>query len=236
MSSTLTIQNALNFVGPILKNQPLLVSNQEPSLTIGNIVLQTILGPPFRWRFNRKEINFTITSSGTDYVQSVSTFGFIELAWLVDGTNNQWPLEGKLLLTQNQAAAPGRPENVAAQFDDNAGNITFRFDKYADANYQAYIDYQQKAQLLTSMASLWSPVPDEFSYIFNHGFLCLASLLVNDSRFPIFENWFISRLLGAQDGLSEQAKNIFVANWLALTATLKRNDLAVQMGSAGRGR
>lgn len=234
MATTLTLQNSINFAAPILKNQPLQVSNQEPALTAGNMVLCAMLGAPMKWRFNRKEVSFAITSAGTDFVVALPALGFIETQWLVDANGVYHALQGAVSLAVN--GAQGRPEKLSAQFDDNLGNITFRTDKTPDAAYTVYVDFQQKAPLMSSAASPWGPVPDEFQHIFNHGFLCGVSLLINDARFPIFENYFIGRLLGAQDGLTDQERNIFIANWAALTATLMRSQGSVNAGIAGRGR
>jgi len=232
MATTLTVQDSINWALPFLKNQPVAVTNQQPALMCANIVLGFMLGPPMVWRFNRKEISFAISAAGlTDYVQLLNDFGFIELAWLTSGSN-QYALEGDIALVINPTSA--RPERVAAQFDDNAGDITFRFDKVPDASYTAFIDYQKKAQLLTSFASSWGPVPDEFNFIFNYGFLSLLCLLVNDARFPIFESYFIGRLLAAQDGLDDQKRAIFYENWANKMATVKREDGRVTGGIAGR--
>jgi hypothetical protein len=231
MATTLVLRNTMNFAAPFLKNQPMEVSNMEPAVMVGNIVLGAMLGPPFRWRQNRQEISFAVTGAATDYLRGVANFGFIELAWLVDGGGNQHPLSGALGLTVNPDV--GRPEKVAAQFDDNAGNITFRFDKLPEQNYTCYVDFQGAAPLLTSPASGWGPVPDYFNYIFNFGFLAVMSLLVNDARFPIFEKYFIGRLLGAQSGLSEQERNIFLANWALAIGTMKKADLMAGAGIGG---
>ena len=235
MACTLNLQNAINFATPYLKNQPLQVSNQEPALTAANVVLGMMLGPPMRWRQNRNEVNFPITAAGgTDYLQALALLGWIETQWVLDANGNSFPLIGAVSLPVN--LTPGRPEKLAPQFDDNAGNITFRLDKKPDQNYTVYIDYQQKAPLMTSAASEWAPVPDEFQYIFQYGFLCLMCLLVNDARFPIFESYFIARLLGAQDGLTEQERNIFLGNWMSTVQTIARSQGAVNSGVAGRGK
>lgn len=224
MSSTLTLQNAINFSTPFLKNQPLQVSIQEPALMGGNIVLGAMLGPPLKWRNNRQEISFPITAAASDYSQYVPTLGFIESAWLVNGNGDQYPLNPALALTIN--GDQGRPERIAPQFDDNNGNITFRMDKKPDAAYACYVDFQKKMQLMTSAASTFAPVSDEFCFIFYYGYLAIMSLLVNDARFPIFEKYFIGRLLGAQSGLTEQERNIFLANWATSIMTMKRADMA----------
>ena len=232
MATTLTLQNSINYALPILKNQPALVSNFEPALSVGNIVLATILGPPFCWRFNRNTLSFSISSgAGTDYAESLPDFGFLETQWLTDGTTVH-ELGGAVSLAKTTASA--RPTKIAPQYDDNAGNITFRVNRLPDKSYTVNGDYQKKAVLMTSPASPWGVVPDEFCYIFNQGFLALLAVLVNDSRFPVFENYFVSRLLGAQDGLTDQQRNIFVGNWTNLAATLKRSDGAVISAIAGR--
>jgi hypothetical protein len=231
MSTTLNLRHTMNFAASFLKNQPQEINNMDPAVMAGNMVLSFMLGPPLRWRQNRREITFAITSASTDYQQAVANFGFIEVAWLIDDDADQHPLEGALALSVNVDQA--RPKKIAAQFDDNAGNITFRFDSTPDQAYTAYVDFQQTAPLLTSPASGWGPVPDYFNYIFNFGYLAVMSLLVNDARFPIFEKYFIGRLLGAQSGLSEQERNIFLANWATAMVTLKKSDALAGMGLSG---
>lgn len=236
MATTLTIQNSVNFTQPFLKNQPLAVTNQEPGLTAANIVLQRILGAPFRWRFNRNTFTFSTvvtTPPTTDYVVTITDLGFTEDIWLLDSLSNTYQLNGELSLAVDNNVS--RPTLVALQNDDNEGHITFRLQNAPDQVYTCNGTYQKKAALITSYASQWGPVPDEFSYIFNLGFLTITSLLVNDSRFPIFEKWFIGALLGAQDGLSAQEKNIFLGNWMADMATVARAQGNVNQGVAGRG-
>jgi hypothetical protein len=233
MASTLTIQNAINFCTPILKNQPLLVSNIEPGVTVGNIVLQRMLGAPFRWRFNRNTFTFTTVQGTTDYTTALYDLGFMETQWIADVSGNIYELNGELSLAVDNSQT--RPTLMSPQSDNNAGTIVWRLQNAPDAFYTVNGVYQKKAPLLSSPASTWNPVPDEFSYIFNLGYLCFTSLLVNDSRFPIFEKWFVGALLGAQDGLSEQEKNIFLGNWMADISTVTRAQGRVNSGVAGRG-
>lgn len=236
MATTLTIQNTVNFTQPFLKNQPVFVSNIEPGITVGNIVLQRILGAPFRWRFNRNTFTFPTVVTvppTTDYAVTINDLGFVENIWLVDADGNTWELTGELSLAVDNNVS--RPTLYALQNDDNDGHITFRLQNAPDLVYTVNGCYQKKAGLITSPGSQWGVVPDEFSYIFNMGFLTMTSLLVNDSRFPIFEKWFIGALLGAQDGLSTQEKNIFLGNWMADLATVARAQGNVNQGIAGRG-
>lgn len=229
--TTLVLRNTMNFAVSFLKNQPLEVTNMEPAVMVGNIVLSAMLGPPMKWRQNRAEISFPITGSSTDYQRTVANFGFVEAAWLIDGSGNQYPLDGALMLTVNPSVE--RPKKIAPQLDDNNNNITFRFSSIPDQNYTCYVDFQQTAPLITSPASGWGPVPDYFNYIFNFGFLAVIALLTNDSRFPIFEKWFVGRLLAAQSGLSAQERNIFLANWAMSMTTMKQADQLAASGLSG---
>jgi hypothetical protein len=233
MASTLTIQNAINWAGPMLKNQPLTVSNQEPALTVGNIVLQRMLAAPCRWRFNRNTFTFVTVVGQTDYTVTLADLGFIEDQWIVDSAGTIYPLNGAISLVPDKSQT--RPTQMAPQNDNSAGTIIFRLAQAPDAVYTVNCVYQKKATLLTSVASPWAPVPDEFSFCFNFGFLAFSSLLVNDSRFPIFEKWFASSLLGLQDGMSEQEKNIFLGNWMADLSTIARSQGRVNSGVAARG-
>lgn len=234
MATTLTIQNAVNFTSALIKQQRLNVNNMEPGLTMGNIILQRILGAPFIWRFNRATFSIPITKTGgTDYQVSLPNLGRIETQWLVDASANIMELGGAISLAK--VTTMRRPTKVAPVYDDNTGNITFRFNAIPDENYTAYFDYQQKAPLLTSYASPWGPVADEFSYIYNMGFLAWAGMLVNDARFPVWMKEFVAALLGAQDGLDEQAKAIFLGDFLSAAKTMTRSQGSVQGGVAGRG-
>lgn len=233
MATTLTLQSSINFTTPFLKNQPEMVSNLEPAVGGANIILGMMLGAPCRWRFNRGTLSFPITAAGgTDYVVSVPDLGFIETAWLKDSNGKIWQLNGKL--TTAKESNESRPTLIAPVYDDNAGNITFRLTNAPTANYTVYVDYQKKMTLMTSPASVWGVVPDEFNYIFNQGFLGMMMILVNDSRFPIFMNYFVTRLLLTQDGLSDQEKNIFLQDFAQFTATLLRTQGMVAAANADR--
>jgi len=58
----------------------------DPALSIGDWVRQTILAPPFNWRWNRGTTTFNTTPGTQDYVQALSTFGWLEKAAIISGT------------------------------------------------------------------------------------------------------------------------------------------------------
>jgi hypothetical protein len=235
MPSTLNLQNTINFTAPYINYQPTTIGGMEPALSAANIILQTILGPPFSWRWNRSTVSVLCVAGQQDYVETVADFGFIEKATVTsaDGKDIK-EIEVQNILSKSKD--PGRPNYVAAQFDDGNGDITFRFQKVPEQAYTAEITYQKKATPLLCLASKWSPVPDEMAYIVNYGFLALITILVNDARWPIFNQMFTSHLLGAQDGLDEMQRNIFLGRWLEITKAAERAQLKTQQGVAARQR
>jgi hypothetical protein len=226
VASDVTIQNAINFASAYVKQQPMLVNNLEPALTAGQIILQKMLGPPMIWRFNRANFTLAITSAGTDYAISLPTLGEIETQWLEDVSGKIYELNGELALARPTSTDVRRPKKVAPVYDDNAGNITFRFDAWPDQSYTMYCDYQRKAPLLLAPGQTLAPVPDEFAYIFNTLFLGWMAWLVNDARAPIWINDGMASLLNAQAGLTAQERDIFVADYLNTLSTVTRARIA----------
>lgn len=232
MAVTINLQAVITWVQPLLRQQPLNVTNLEPGLTFGNLVLQRLLGPPMRWRFNRANASWAISQGGgTDYVVVISDLLWPEVYWLTDANGIVQPLQGKVVLPKS--ASIDRPGEVSPVYDDNAGNITFRFNKVPNANYTAFADYQRKAQLLTSYGSTFGPVPDEFSYIFQKMYLALAGQLVGDPRAPLWTQEGLASLFGAQTGLTVQEIAIFLGEWDRLINSLQNSAALQKLGAAG---
>lgn len=58
--STVTIQDTMNWAKQMSFNRPSGIGNSlEPALSSANMVMQTILGPPFSWVWNNENIVFT---------------------------------------------------------------------------------------------------------------------------------------------------------------------------------
>jgi hypothetical protein len=239
MSSAITLQAVMNWAEPFLKNQETTTSNLEPALTSGNKVFQRLLSAPFSWRWNRGTASFgtSVTTPATvDYVAAIPDFGFMEDAWLVDPSGTSYPIEGRLSLPiDTSAMSVTRPTLIAPQLDDNAGNITWRLKNGPDQAYDVVITYQKKPAILLCTAYTFAPVPDEFAFLFQAGFLKEMSLLVNDSRYPIFAKEFASIILGLQDGLDEQAKAIFLASLDLYAGTAQRAQGMGKLGLESRG-
>lgn len=269
----------------------------EPALTSANTVMQTIVGAPFAWRWNRVVTGFIATPGQQDYTlinwaavtavqktwllvdangnsQSVTTAGtttslipafnqtkggitvdgtavwtnlgnigaavsttyslsWIETSSVMDLNNSKWyEMESKICLAQD--SSPARPRNVSAQGDDGLGTITFRMMPVPDQAYPVTLTLQQKPPLFTGTNQSWAPIPNEYSHIYNWGFLALMWLFADDARFSIANQKFVTQLLGANQGLTQTQVNIFLSNWQAVTGQPLSNQVALQQGYQSR--
>lgn len=62
--STVTINDTMEWAKRLTFNRQLAIGNSlEPALTSANMVMQTILGPPFTWWWNNQELAFTTSAT-----------------------------------------------------------------------------------------------------------------------------------------------------------------------------
>jgi hypothetical protein len=224
VASTITVQQTATWSLSFLEQQPLLINGMEPALSSANLILQTMLGPPFVWPWNRAVLTFS--TGAQDYVYSnLNNFGFLEggTVTAVSGGNKAWEISVKQLL--NYDSGPARPGYCSPFIDDGNGNITFRLHPAPDQAYNVALPYQRKPPVMMSMASTWSPVPDELGYVYQWGFLAMMSLIGADARFNEYNAKFISSLLGNQGGLTEMERNIFLTNWTRVMSQLQGTQL-----------
>ena len=220
MSCLRNLAASAAFARPFLGYQPLAIQGEDPALTAGNIIKQTMLGAPFDWKHNRSELTFTTVVGQQDYTLVVPDFGYLSRVDLADPNGDTHEINVHTSLTRESAIQ--RPASVAAQSDDNQGNVRFRFNTQPDQIYTGIGYYQRKAIPMSSLASTWAPIPDEQSHICDWGFLYILALLTKDPRTVTFRNWFLSALLSAQDGLDATQRNIFLANWLDSSTQVER--------------
>lgn len=227
MANNLSIQNTINWSAAFLDQQPVKINGMEPALSAAQLVLQTILGAPFAWAFNRNSISYTANTQ--DYVYSgLNDFGFLEGGTVTQPGENPFGIGVRNILDNEGNAA--RPLYASAIIDDGAGNITFRLNPVAKANSLVKLLYQRKAPLVQSLAQTWYPLPDEKNFICQWGFLSLMSLIGNDDRFNKYNQKFITSLLSAHGGLNAMERNIFLTNWTAVLKDLQ----AAQLSTAER--
>lgn len=229
MASTVTLQNSVDFVKPFVGYLPVTAGvGSEPAITCGNIIQQTILSAPFAWKWNRNTTSFS--TSAADHSVSLADFGYLESGTASATANVE-------LLVRQHMPSPllsGRPDAIAAQLDDNAGNITFRLSKIPDATYTVTVDYQKKVSLFSNLSQTWA-IPDQYGYIYQRGFLAMYYLYAEDQRFQATNMKFVTALLGAAEGLSETQRNTFLNNWLSLTSYGTVTEAMTQQGRQALG-
>jgi len=180
--------------------------------------------------FNGKNLQIA-TASSTQFtvLNSGSTAGSAaDTGVATVGTTTELSETETILGTGSE---PGQPVRISAQVDDNAGNITFRLQPAPDRIYSVEVIFQKRIpQLINSTASTWAPIPDHYSYIYQWGFLALMYAYNSDPRWAQANQKFVSNLLGAAEGLSEDQKNIFQSAWLNSITEQQFRGLEAQQG------
>lgn len=234
MASTITLQNTINWAQPFLGYAPLTIGAAlEPAITAANTVMQTILMPPFKWRWNRSNTPpINLTQAVQDYSTSVSNYGNFELASVAFGGQLTFPLEYKSLL--DIGVESSRPAFISDQLDDDAGNITFRVLPAPDQVYQLTVTYQETPPKFTSLSQTWDPIPDWMQFVYNWGFLAVMSDFIDQSKAPRFRQLFVGSLLGVSEGLTEADRNLFIRSWLGEIRQETAEGMATQAAWRGR--
>jgi hypothetical protein len=298
---TIQLKQTLEWAKRFIANRDATIGNGvEPALTNANLILQTILGPPFKWRWNRVITGFYTTAGQQDYylfnwkpttaVQvgwvtvdvygnsqrvivagttgsatpawnntpggttsdgsgggaatwvnqgnlggstSINySFGWIEGAVVKDAKNNYQECSAKIWLAQS--TPQDRPREISAQIDLGDGNQTFRLQPVPDQVYPVLITIQEKPALFTKTSQTWSPIPDEYSRIYDWGFLALMWLFADDPRYQLANQKFVTQILGANAGLDDTERNIFLNNWMQVTGQVQSMQNKMTQGFQGR--
>lgn len=300
MASTITLAKTINWAKGFIANIDSTVNTgSEPAVTSANLIKQTILSPPFKWRWNRVTTGFIATAGIQDYLlstwtnassfalntvivdtngncQQVTTagisggsaptwnvntgasttdntviwknlgavygasstynLGYIETASVLDigAIPNKWySLDN--ITTLSLESKQGRPYHISPMKDDNVGNITFRLMGVPDKAYPINITLQQKPSLFALTTDTWGPIPDEYSYIYNWGFLTLMYMYFDDPKWAATNQKFVAALLSAQQGLTITERNIFLNNWESLTGQMSQDSIKQTQGNQARG-
>ena len=214
MPSTKTIAQTLAWVGAYIVQRPTsgVISATEPGLTAANKIFGTIGAPPFRWNWNRKELqNAFVTLPGvTDYTLALSDFGYLEKATSFIAADDPPMREIEVVQNLAQESKQNPPQKICAFIDDGAGNITFRVLPNPDRAYQMTIIYQKAMPVVTSLGALWSPIPDKYSFLYETGMMAHMQGMYNAQLYALNMEIFFRQLLGAAEGISESERAIFL--------------------------
>lgn len=158
MANKSTIQGTLNWAAAFILNRPpmgVAGTYQEPALTIANLLMSTILGPPFAWQWNRNFNGFSTVQGQTDYTISLPDFGWIEKITASQSGMTPPVIEVQLADSLAVDQVQGQTWKATVINDDNNGNITFRLLPAPDGLYTITLTYQKAPVFLTS---LYGPV------------------------------------------------------------------------------
>ena len=221
MATTNTIQNTLNWCAAYILNRPsagVAGFANEPALTNANLIISTILAPPFAWQWNRSELTFQTVINQPDYFISVPRFGWLEKATLTwSGT----PPVIQLQIAAALAASgkPNRPALICPIKDDNNGNITFRLMPIPDQVYSVTLMYQNVFPILTELTQTWAPIPDKYNFLYQRAMLAQLHAMYDNATYVTELQIFFKQLVGCSEGLSDTAKAIFLEDRLAQIRT-----------------
>lgn len=152
-SSTITILNTLEWIKHFTFLRPSALGNYlEPALTSANTILQTILGPPFFWRWNRVVTGFITVQGQQDYTvfNWKATFAINTQYVLVDSNGNC-----------QACTTAGTTGSSIPTFSDTKGDTT-----------------DDGSAVWTNMGSIGTPV----STTYNFGWIETVSLQVTNSQ------------------------------------------------------
>lgn len=163
MASTLTLQNTINWSTQILRNRPFnLGSANEPALTSANLVKQAILGPPFRWRWNRTVFAFQTKSGAQDYTT---------LRWrAAAAVGKDWQLvdsNGNLQIATTSGTTGGTQPTWSAVLNGTTTDNTVSWKVYGqdfndyngDPGTTSFIEYGSIPNLATDTPpNIWNPL------------------------------------------------------------------------------
>lgn len=232
-----TLTDAINFAQTQIEYLPLTAGvNSEPAMSIGTMIVNTILGPPFTWDFNRNNATVALTAGTQDYTQTIADFGLLEKATLSIG--------GKIFEVKDvhNSACLGastdqqRPNAIAVQNNDFAGHQTFRFLGVPDQAYSCVLIYQKFPVKFTSLIGPWSGIPDSYSDIYFNLFLAECfQLAYSEQKAQMYRQRGVAALLSKSQGLTEYQKNAFREQYLSRDRQDLRSQLRTQQAIQATG-
>jgi hypothetical protein len=303
-----TLQQTINWAQTMVQYLPLTAGlGQEPAVSTASFIRSTIFSAPFTWAFNRKEDSSISLVQGTqDYTWSVTNFGFLEKASIVDAQNNVQELKYVHNLSPLSASTMQQRPSEIAVLTRTTGSVKLRVVGVPDQAYTLNLTYQMLPAifgpfLISSVANeiagdttytgvfdvdalaaggfasvtgftnaanngtflivsvnattlvlanaggvaethtayvsnfSWSPIPDNYNYIYNTLFLGEMLSLAGEPNAQQYRQRGMASLLAKAEGLTETQKDVFMQQWLARgieeTSTNIRLQQRVQAGA-----
>ncbi len=209
MANTVTIQKVLDWSRTFVRSLPLDGVGgftNEPALSIANNVQQTLMGPPFKWQWNRDDALTAPTVAGTqDYTITTTTFGWLEHATITTG-GDTFELEVELSLPDE--TKQDRPHSICV-LKETSSAIVVRIFPAPDAVYTLNLVNQKRATIMSALSGTWD-IPDHLAYLYRQGFLAAAFKMANDERGIQEYGLFVQLATAAAQGFAQQDDDLFI--------------------------
>lgn len=232
-----TLTDAINFAQPQIEYLPLSAGvNNEPAMTIATGIVDTILGPPFVWDFNRNNTTFALSIGQQDYPVTLTDFGTMEKVSLTDASGKSWEIKDVYNSACLGVSTISQRPNACAVQSNNFGAQIFRFMGVPDYAYLCTFIYQKFPVRFTALTDIWSDIPDAYSNIYMTLFLAECfQLTMEEQKAQMYRQRGVAMLLSVAQGLTEYQKNAFREQYLDRDKQDARAQLRVQQGVQASG-
>src|SRR5208282_6849809 len=121
MSSTITVNQTLQWLAAFIVGRPTQGVggvSKEPALSSANKILQSILGPPFKWNWNRVEDTYQTVQNVSDSVPVlIANFGYLEKATAYLASADPQTIELEVYQVLAKDTKPSIPQKIAPLYD-----------------------------------------------------------------------------------------------------------------------
>lgn len=234
-----TVQTTLNWALAYIQNSPM--SNNtgsEPAISIASMIRNTIMNAPMTWSWNRFENSANVTTiTNQDYLIAVTNFGFLEKVSLTDASGNVQELKDIYNTSALSANSITQRPSAAAVISYVPGtSFKLRFNTIPDKIYTINLTFQGLSTQFVNLTDPWSPIPDQYSDVYNNLFLSEAFQTANDdAEAARYRQRGVAALLSKAEGLTQTQINIFRQQWLARDSEAQATSLRTAQGNQARG-
>ena len=235
-----TLQDTINWAQTFIEFSPLTAgTNNEPAISVANMIVSTITNAPLTWGWNRAEYdNLVLDSPEQDYEVPITDFGFLEKVTLI---NVAGTYGFEIRDVYNTAALgvsvskPAEPKGCSVHLVDYGTSVTLRFMAIPDQDYTSVITYQKLIPDIDDLSDPW-PIPSQYKDIFNNLFAAEAYQAVDDDQqAQRYRMRGVAALLAKSEGLTEMQRNSVLAQFLVRGGQAQAAALRTNQGTQARG-
>ena len=234
-----TGQDTINWAQPFIQYSPLTAgTNNEPAVSIINMLITTITSAPFTWGWNRAEYtDLVLAPSKQDYTVPLKDFSFLEKVTLIK-PDRSYSFELRDVYNTNvlgvSVSKPAEPKSVSVNLVNYGTDLQLRFISIPDLAYTSVVSYQKLISPVSDLGTPW-PIPQQYKDIFNNLFLAEAFQAVDDDQeAQRYRMRGVAALLSKAEGLTEMQRNAFLSQFLVRGSQAQIAQLRTQQAQQAR--